>query len=208
MLVDEKRKKISHNLLLFVCHPVFTPLSPRSQGIGSYWWQTVRRFIVVNVYDVDGHAFFIGVLQASFSCHQRMAIYADGKILTRNSRASFEDVHCSEFLPLAVNFTIPKTTKLITIRAETSQDAAKIIGSFTDGVVTDSQWKCSSNDVSDWFLPQFDDLCWTPAHELSATDHSGATDEQQVVGVLPSAKWINTGDLSPIIICRLHRKVT
>ncbi|XP_068726013.1 uncharacterized protein [Montipora capricornis] len=149
-----------------------------------------------------------GVLQASFSCHQRMVIYADGKILTRNSRASFEDVHCSEFLSLAVNFTIPKTTKLIAIRAEASKDGAKIIGSFTDGVVTDSQWKCSSNDVSGWFLPQFDDLCWTPAHELSATDHSGATDEQQIVGVLPSAKWINTGDLSPIIKCRLHRKVT
>ena len=150
-------------------------------------------------------ALFTEVTQASFSCYQSMVIYADGKRAIKNEIVRFGEVDCSDNLP--INFTIPQESKVVAIMAQANEGTAKIIGSFADGVVTDSKWKCSSRNVLGWTLPQFNDSLWLPAKEVPATDLE-ATIDTQISGVLSSANWIQTkGLLSQMMFCRLHRKM-
>ena len=149
-------------------------------------------------------ALFAEVTQASFSCYQSMVIYADGKRAIKNEIVPFGEIICSDILP--INFTIPRASKVVAIMAQASQGTAKIIGSFSDGVVTDSKWKCSSKNMMGWTLSQFNDSLWLPAKEVPATDLQATTDTQ-ISGVLSSAKWIRTKDLGQILFCRLHRKM-
>ncbi|XP_044173731.1 uncharacterized protein LOC114952938 [Acropora millepora] len=144
------------------------------------------------------------VTQASFSCYQSMVIYADGKRAIKNEIVPFGEITCSDILP--INFTIPRASKVVAIMAQASQGTAKIIGSFADGVVTDSKWKCSSKNMMGWTLSQFNDSLWLPANEIPATDLQATTDTQ-ISGILSSAKWIRTKDLGQILFCRLHRKM-
>ena len=87
---------------------------------------------------------------------------------------------------MPINFTIPQASKVVAIMAQASKGTAKIIGSFADGVVTDSKWKGSSKNVMGWTLSQFNDSR-LPAEEVPATNLEATTDTQ-ISGVLFSAK--------------------
>ena len=117
------------------------------------------------------------------------------------------NISCPRLLPLAINFTILKTTQVVAIEAKTAQGTPTVVGSFTDGVVTDSQWKCTSHEENDWTLPGFDDSRWKPAEEISEISDETGTDGP-ITGILPSAKKIKTDDDSgQMMYCRLHRQI-
>ena len=144
----------------------------------------------------------------SFSCSEEMSIYADGRIALMVSTKPVRNISCLQRLPLAINFAILKTTQVVAVEAKTHRDTSTVVGSFSDGVVTDSQWKCTSHKADhDWTLPGFDDSRWKPAEEISKIGEGGGTDEE-IRGILPSAKKIKTDDDSgQIMYCRLHRKI-
>lgn len=126
-----------------------------------------------------------------------MSVYADGK--------SIDTFNCTQTRPLAVNFTIPKSTQVVAIETESSKSPS-IIGSFSDGVVTDSNWKCASNTFHRWELPEFDDASWKQAIIISEKSDDSGTATKQIIGLLPQAKWIvpaEGGD--QMMWCRLHR---
>ncbi|KAL9951433.1 hypothetical protein ACROYT_G044092 [Oculina patagonica] len=137
------------------------------------------------------------VVNASFSCMDEMSVYADGRKL-------IDTFNCTQTRPLAVNFTILLSTQVVAIETESSKRPS-IIGSFSDGVVTDSNWKCTSNTFLRWELPEFDDASWKQPKILEESD-DGATVSKQIVGPLPQAKWIvpSEGGVQ-IMFCRLHR---
>ena len=140
---------------------------------------------------------FSELVNASFSCMDRMTVYADGKFI--------DTFDCTKTRPLAVNFTILQTTRVVAIETESRQSPA-IIGSFSDRVVTDSNWKCTSNTFLRWKLPEFDDADWKPAILVSEKGDDGGTFTKQILGLLPQAEWIAAADGGDqIIYCRLHR---
>ena len=135
-----------------------------------------------------------------------MSVYADGNIALINSTIPVKNIHCSQLRPLAITFAILKSTQVVAIAAETKQGTSTIIGSFSDGVVTDSNWKCTSGEVPHWALPEFDDSKWEQAEEISEISDTGETDEQ-ITGILLSAKWIKAGDSDQKMYCRLRRRI-
>ena len=80
---------------------------------------------------------------------------------------------------------IPSGTKVVAIHAKDYGGPAVILGSFSNGQVTNTTWKCHSSPVpSEWALADFDDSCWPAAveHLRSKKIHNIADD----------AKWIWT----------------
>ena len=128
-----------------------------------------------------------------------MSVFADGKLI--------DMFDCAQTRPLAVNFTILPTTRVVAIETE-SKETPSIIGSFSDGVVTGSNWKCTSNTNLNWEFPQFDDSTWKQAVILSEKSDDGGTVTKQIIGPLPEAKWISTAGGNQNMYCRLDRDVS
>ena len=132
-----------------------------------------------------------------------MSAYVDGDFVTlMNSRKPVKDIDCE---PQAINFAIPNSTRVVAIAA--TGKGASIIGSFSDGVVTDSKWKCSTKNESKWALPEFDDEHWEEAEETSPQKEG----TKGITEISSKAKWIRiTADDSTqnkIMYCRLSRKI-
>ena len=130
-----------------------------------------------------------------------MSAYVDGDFVTlMNSRKPVKDIDCE---PQAINFAIPNSTRVVAIAATGRQ--ASIIGSFSDGVVTDSTWKCNSQKELKWALPEFNDDLWKAAEETSPT--KGGTNG--ITEISSKAKWIHIteDDSTQNMYCRLSRKI-
>ena len=144
------------------------------------------------------------MINASFSCTHNMSAYVDGDFVTfMNSRKPVKDIDCSKLQTQAINFAIPNSTRVVAIAA--TGKGASIIGSFSDGVVTDSTWKCNTKNETNWTLPEFDDKRWEEAEET--LPQKGGTNG--ITEISSKAKWIHiTADNSTQnMFCRLSRKI-
>ena len=100
------------------------------------------------------------------------------------------------------------TARLIAIEVESSGRPC-IIGSFSDGKVTNSSWKCTSGTELDWKKPGFNDSLWKSAVKLNSgrerdLDRGCLINEIQRHG----AKWITSADNGQQnMYCRLNRFV-
>ena len=133
-----------------------------------------------------------------------MSAYVDGDFVTfMNSRKPVKDIDCSKLQTQAINFAIPNSTRVVAIAA--TGKGASIIGSFSDGVVTDSTWKCSSDKEPEWALPEFQDDQWKEAEETSP--EKGGTNGMTEIS--SKAKWIHitADDSKQNLFCRLSRKI-
>ena len=133
-----------------------------------------------------------------------MSAYADGDFVTfMNSRKPVKDIDCSKLQTQAINFAIPNSTRVVAIAA--TGKGASIIGSFSDGVVTDSTWKCNSHKKPKWALPEFQDDQWKQAEETSP--EKGGTNGMTEIS--SKAKWIHitADDSKQNMFCRLSRKI-
>ena len=146
------------------------------------------------------------MINASFSCTQNMSAYVDGDFVTfMNSRKPVKDIDCSKLQPQAINFVIPNNTRVVAIAATGTGRRASIIGSFSDGVITDSTWKCKSVKKPTWALPEFKDDDWEAAEE-TAPEKGGTNGIPEISS---KAKWIHVtaDDSTPNMFCRLSRKI-
>lgn len=64
-----------------------------------------------------------------------------------------------------------------------------LIVSMSNGIVSDSKWKCLHYRQYGWFMSDFDDSDWPDAHEFNKDDHELAKTIDGV-GYPPNAKWI------------------
>ncbi|RMX58381.1 hypothetical protein pdam_00012537 [Pocillopora damicornis] len=97
-------------------------------------------------------------------------------------------------------------TRLIAIAVESS-GVPYITGSFSDGKVTNSSWKCTSGAELDWKRPEFNHSLWKRAVELNCgreRDRGYQINEIQRHG----AKWITSADDGQQnMYCKLNRFV-
>ena len=123
-----------------------------------------------------------------------MELFADGKRLGKDNGR----------WRIATDFVIPGNTKVIVVAATNSRLPPGILGSSSNGLVTNSSWKCSKQVNLGWNSADFDDHNWSLALELKRhgdrpTDGPGG----YITGIDPSAKWIWT-KRSRSCYCRLN----
>ena len=111
-------------------------------------------------------------------------MFADGCPLVRD-KATYKEWN------KATKIIIPSGTKVVAIHAKNYVDFAGILGSFSNGQVTDATWKCHSSPVpSEWASADFDDSSWPAAVEHG--DHGSASWEEKIHSISDDAKWIWT----------------
>ena len=99
----------------------------------------------------------------------------------------------------ATKIIIPSGTKVVAIHAKDHGGPEGILGSFSNGQVTDATWKCHSSPVpSEWASADFDDSCW-PA----AVEHPRG---KKIHNIADDAKWIWTKDnyVDNEVYCRVR----
>ena len=108
-----------------------------------------------------------------------MELFADGISLGRDKDRR-----------TTTDFVIPGNTKIIAVAAKSFHLHLGIRGSFSNGLVTNSSWKCSDRFHHGWKLRGFNDRDWPAAVEI--INHQGDGLEGNIAGIDPTAKWIWT----------------
>ncbi|XP_078352806.1 uncharacterized protein LOC144637620 [Oculina patagonica] len=129
---------------------------------------------------------------ASFTCDDAMEMFADGRSLGRDN----EDCRRPTY------FIIPGNTRLISIKAKPSKFQGGILGSFSNGLVTNESWKCTDDFYLGWNIPHFDDSNWPLAVVVAKY---GDIPWGPIPVIAATAKWIWTaGPGLGTVYCRLN----
>ena len=106
---------------------------------------------------------------------------------------------------VATKIIIPSGTKVVAIHAKDYGVFAGILGSFSNGQVTNTTWKCHSSPVpSEWASADFNDSSWPAAVEHG--DHGSAPWNRKIQNIADDAKWIWTKDnyVDDKVYCRVR----
>ena len=117
---------------------------------------------------------------AIFTCKDIMELFADGISLGKDN----------EKWRIPTDFVIPGDNKIIAVAAQSFQFRSGILGSFSNGLVTNSSWKCSDRLHRGWNLRDFDDRNWPAAVEIPRHHSDGLEGNLAVID--PTAKRIWT----------------
>ena len=129
---------------------------------------------------------------AKFTCDNSLEIFADGRSLG-------EDKHW----PVASSYLIPGDTRVISVLGKDFGSQYGILGSFSNGLVTNESWKCSSTLYPGWNSPDFDDGHWP--HAVVVGKH-GDKPWGVIPGIELTAKWIWAAGNPDDVYCRLDFK--
>lgn len=129
-----------------------------------------------------------------------MDLFADGVSIGR---------HKSDDPGSSTKFVIPGNTRVVSVVAKAQKlRRGGILGSLSNGLVTNSGWKCSDGPFPGckWMTQDFDDRMWPTAKEIVSHGLNWPT---SVPGIVQGAKWIwsatGSGHLpQPIAYCRLN----
>ena len=108
-----------------------------------------------------------------------MEIFADGESLGQDN---------SDWRK-ATNFVIPGDTRVVSVEGRNTILDSGILGSFSNGLVTNESWKCSNIWSPGLNSPDFDDSQWSAA--VVVAEH-GASPWGDIKGIDLAAKWIWT----------------
>ncbi len=105
-------------------------------------------------------------------------VYADGKLIG----------HLKDWTQ-TLTVTVPANTKVIAVKITDVGIVGGLLGSFSDGSVTDETWKCTRTvpQHTCWEKPDFDDSAWPAA---LATEIHGAEPWGWRPLISHSAKWL------------------
>lgn len=103
-----------------------------------------------------------------------MEMFIDGKSLGEH--------HCD--WKKIKQFLIPGFTKVVSVKGMSASLDSGILGSFSNGLVTNESWKCSLHWFLGWSSPDFDDSPWSAAVVVAEYGN--------IPGIDPAAKWIWT----------------
>ena len=98
-------------------------------------------------------------------------------------------------------YVIPGNTRVISVNGIDKGAAFGILGSFSNGMVTNASWKCDTVKYLGWNSPDFDDSNWPAAREVAK---NGDTPWKIIAGIASTAKWIWTARQPDNVYCRLH----
>ena len=123
-----------------------------------------------------------------------MEIFADGQSLGTDSDWSNP-----------TTYLVPGNTRVLSVAGENTKGVFRgILGSTSNGEMTNETWKCSSVLSPGWNSPDFDDQDWPFAR---VEDHPWGT----IRGIEETAKWIwannnddnNNNNNEDAVYCRL-----
>ena len=126
-----------------------------------------------------------------FTCDNEMEMFADGVSLGK-------DDHWKS----STKYVIPGNTRVISVSGiDWGGNYLGLLGSFSNGMVTNSSWKCKDDEYSGWNSPDFDDSSWPAAVEIAT---HGAGPWHNITGIASTAKWIWTAGNPDKVYCRLR----
>ena len=135
-------------------------------------------------------SFCITDITAVFTCDNEMEMFADGVSLGKddNWRSSTE-------------YIIPGNTRVISVLGIDKGGQFGILGSFSNGMVTNASWKCEDDEYPGWNSTDFDDSGWPAAVERAT---HGERPWYNITGIASTAKWIWTAGNPDEVYCRLR----
>ena len=99
-------------------------------------------------------------------------------------------------------YQIPGDTKVLSVIGTNDPGGNKygILGSTSNGLLTNGTWKCSSVYYSGWNSPDFDDQEWPLAKEVA---NHGDKPWGTINGIAKTAKWTWANNYEHTVYCRL-----
>lgn len=98
------------------------------------------------------------------------------------------------------SFFFPAELEVVAIYVKNRGGPSGFIASFANGIVTDNEWKCTTQAIRNWQTTAFDDSNW-PA----ATIHTGNSGGARVNAIASGAKWIGPSNKNAgSFYCRRH----
>ena len=94
-----------------------------------------------------------------------------------------------DYWRLSTNYVMPGNTRVISVHGIDKGAAFGILGSFSNGLVTNASWRCDSVKYPGWNFPDFDDRSWPAAVEVAS---HGDMPWGIISGIASTAKWIWT----------------
>jgi len=129
-------------------------------------------------------------ITAVFTCDNEMEMFADGVSLGKD-----DDWTSS------TEYVIPENTRVISVSGVDKGSQFGILGSLSNGMVTNASWKCHTFKYSGWKSPEFDDSNWPAAVEVA---NHGDWPWHNRVGIASTAKWIWAAGDPDNVYCRLR----
>ena len=121
-----------------------------------------------------------------------MEIFADGQSLGTDSDYANP-----------TTYLVPVNTRVLSVAGENYGGPLGILGSTSNGQVTNETWKCSSVLYPGWNSPNFDDQNWPLAKVIG---NHGDDPWKTLKGIAMTAKWIWGDANSNTAYCRLSLK--
>ena len=133
--------------------------------------------------------FFLLEFTAIFTCDNVMEIFADGQSLGKGSDWT-----------KPTTYHVPGNTRVLSVAGEHYGQYFGILGSISNGQVTNETWKCSSVPSPGWNFPNFDDQDWPFAKVIA---NHGNLPWGTIHGIAETAKWIWANNTEDTVYCRL-----
>ena len=125
-----------------------------------------------------------------FTCDDEMEMFADGVSLGRDNNWQ-----------KSTKYVIPGNTRVISVSGADKHSEFGILGSLSNGMITNASWKCEDYGEPGWNSPDFDDSNWSAAEEVA---NHGDNPWGNRPGIASNAKWIWTADKNDKkVYCRL-----
>ena len=96
------------------------------------------------------------------------------------------------------NYSLDPGTQVVAVRCRNYRSKPWIMGSVSNGLVTDTRWKCLSLPSEEmmtsliWASPDFDDSHWAQA--VANVSNREESPWEKVPGISGDARWISTAD--------------
>ena len=132
---------------------------------------------------------FLLEFTATFTCDDKMEMFADGQSLGT-------DVYWAN----STTYLVPGNTRVLSVAGENTGGPLGILGSTSNGQVTNETWKCSSVLSPGWNSPAFDDQDWPFARVIAK---HGDPPWGTIHGIEETAKWIWANNNEDTVYCRL-----
>ena len=100
-------------------------------------------------------------------------------------------------------YKVPADTRVISVigRNVPGPPYFGILGSTSNGLLTNKTWKCNSDLYHGWTSPDFDDRDWPLAKVVG---NHGDKPWETIDGIAETAKWIWANEDQDIVYCRLN----
>lgn len=159
----------------------------------TWKWATNRIFFFVCL-DLYVSAKIAKQLQVKITCDGLMTVYS-GRLQPEHSTKN-----------VSANYIITPGNEILAVRCRNFNSKPWILGSFSNGMITDPRWKCFSFPKDEhfngnpWTKPESNDNHWPQA--VAGFSNRGESPVGKVMGINDDALWISTSEDNPSLFCR------